>query len=85
MTLESEKDPVSSFVSCGEAYIANPGVMAGLALDDALVVLKRHLMTELGEHTLIDQLNVLGKSLRNQDTVAITEGVRSIAAGLKEL
>jgi ribosomal 50S subunit-associated protein YjgA (DUF615 family) len=83
MSLEKEKDPVSSFINCGESYLTKPGVISGIALDDAAVVLKRHLLSIQDDHALIDRLNALGKSIRSQDLDTIRAVYDQVVATLK--
>ena len=85
MTLAKEKDPVSSFIQSGESYLANPGVMSGMAFDDATVVLKRHLFSVMDDESVTTKLNQLSKLIRQQEKESVGPAFNEIVTALKAL
>ena len=85
MTLKKENDPVAAFIQSGESYLANPGVMSGIAFDDAAVVLKRHLYSVTDDEAVINKLNGLPKMIRSQQNDAIQVAFTEIVEAVKAL
>ncbi len=67
MSLKAEYKPFDKFLAQGRSFIESPGVITGMAFDDAIVAYKRYVISQLHDEPLSFKLNDLDKAVRSQD------------------
>jgi hypothetical protein len=80
--IESKEQLLGNFRSKAEAFMAAPGPVTGIDLDDAAVTLKRYVLTELRDQTLASKLGALPKLIRRLDVASIGELLTEIGTAI---
>lgn len=80
--IESKEQLLSNFRSKAEAFLADPGLVTGIDLDDAAVILKRYVLTELHDQTLAGRLGEIPKQVRKLDVESLAGLVKEIDAAI---
>jgi hypothetical protein len=71
MSLLNQTNPIDSFMQCSRQFLASPNLLNGLALDDAVIALKRHAHLQLNNDELAATLGELPPLIRNLDVAAL--------------
>ncbi|OQX30374.1 MAG: hypothetical protein B0D96_08045 [Candidatus Sedimenticola endophacoides] len=74
MGLITDYKPYESFLASGHAFFEAPGVMSSMEFDDAVVVYKRYVNSQLHDEAMGFKLNDLGACVRKLDV----EGARAL-------
>ena len=80
--IESKEQLVSNFRDKAEAFLAAPGLLTGIDLDDAAVTLKRYVLTELHDQALASKLGQMPRQIRKLDVASLGDLIREINAAM---
>ena len=81
--IETKEQVIKDFQDKSRKFLEKPDVMSGLELDDAVVTLKRFVLTELHDEALGSLLAGLPRLIRRLDIAALTEKIGAIERGLE--
>ncbi|MGB5201465.1 MAG: hypothetical protein WBN68_06120 [Sedimenticolaceae bacterium] len=69
--IETKQQVVGNFSVRAHAFLGEPNLIHGIAFDDAVVTLKRYVLTELRDQELASLLGRFQKLIRAMDTATL--------------
>ena len=82
--IETKQQLVGNFSARAHAFLGEPNLVQGIAFDDAVVTLKRYVLTELHDQELASVLAGFQKLIRAMDTATLKALVVDVEKRLAE-
>ena len=76
--IETKQQLVGNFSACAQAFLGEPNLVHGIAFDDAVVTLKRYVLTELHDQELASMLARFQKLIRAMDDATLNALVADV-------
>lgn len=80
--IETKEQLLASFSDKAQAFLDNPGLVSGIDFDDAVVTLKRYVLSELHDQELGSKLALFPKLIRQLDVRTLAGLIADIQARL---
>jgi hypothetical protein len=80
--IETKEQVINDFRAKAQAFLDGPGLMTGIELDDAVVTLKRFVLTELRDQALGSILATMPKMIRQLDVTGLRARVDEVETAL---
>ncbi len=84
MSIKFKSDPLGAFCQRGRKFLEAPGAISGMEFDDAVVNLKRYLLSQLHNRELAVTVGKLGPLIRNQEVDALCTLFEDILESLEQ-
>ncbi len=82
--IETKQQVLDSFREKARRFLAEPGFLTGIDLDDASVTLKRYVLTELHDQELGSTLAGLHRMIRQIDTAGVSRLLTEVESRLSD-
>ena len=82
--IETKQQLVGNFSARAHAFLGEPNLVHGIAFDDAVVTLKRYVLTELHDQELASLLGRFQKLIRAMDAATLNALVVDVEKRLAE-
>ena len=82
--IETKQQVVENFSARAHAFLGEPNLIHGIAFDDAVVSLKRYVLTELHDQELASLLGRFQKLIRAMDTATLETLIADVEQRLAE-